>query len=133
MATNTLHHRLISNPGPTPSELVTLNCTIDAWEDSIPLYFSLDHPDIQKNETLLFARYRLSWRSWNLKILLSRPVVLQWALRMKNEEAMNSETETSEELNCRRICTESASATIASISNFMSTGIVSRLSNWYML
>jgi transcriptional regulatory protein GAL4 len=132
IATNGLHHRLISTPSPTPQELVALNRTIDTWEDSIPPYFKLSHPDIQSNEDLLFARYRLSWRAWNLRILLSRPVVIQRAGRLQNPET-NPTPETSEALECQRICTQSASATINSISDFMSKGTVSRLSTWYML
>jgi transcriptional regulatory protein GAL4 len=80
-ATNDLHHRLISTPGPLPRELIALNRTIDAWEKSIPSYFQLEEITIQLNETFLFARYRLSWRTWNLKILLSRPVVFTWRLK----------------------------------------------------
>jgi transcriptional regulatory protein GAL4 len=130
--TNSLHHRLISSPSPSLQELIALNSTIDAWEDSVPAYFQLEFPDVQSNETYLFARYRLSWRTWNLKILLSRPIVLQWAARSKNSDTTASSYK-SDELECRRICIQSASATINSISEFMSKGIVSRLSTWYML
>lgn len=132
LTTNALHHRLISSPGPTPQELLVLNQTIDIWDQSIPSYFSISNPDLKSDETSLFARYRLSWRSWNLKILLSRPVVLQWALRLRNPGQIAGH-EASEESECRKICTQSASATINSISDFMSKGIVSRLSTWYML
>jgi transcriptional regulatory protein GAL4 len=132
LTTNGLHHRLISTPGPSAQELIALNQTVDAWEDSIPTYFQFEFPVIQSNETFLFARYRLSWRTWNLKILLSRPIVLQWAARSKNSDT-SANPDTSEELQCRRICIQSASATINSISEFMAKGIVSRLSTWYML
>lgn len=131
-ATNSLHHRLISTPYPSPQELIALKHIIDAWEESIPSYFQLDSPTIQSDETLLFARYRLSWRSWNLKILLFRPVVLQWAARLRKSDNSASFA-TSEELECRKNCVQSASATINSISDFIAKGMVSRLSNWYML
>ena len=132
LATNDLHHRLISTPGPTHQELLVLNSTIETWESSMPPYFQISNLEVQIDETLTFARYRASWRSWNLKILLSRPVVLQWALRLKNLDS-NSSSDSIDELECRKICTRSASATISSISDFMATGIVSRLSTWYML
>ena len=131
-ATNSLHHRLISAPGPSPQELIALNQTIDTWENTIPSYFQIESPYTQSNETFLFARYRLSWRAWNLKILLSRPVILHWAARLKNADEKPSNNAV-EEVECRKICVQSASATINSISEFVSTGIVSRLSTWYML
>ena len=132
LSTNGLHHRLISSPSPSSQELIALNRTIDEWEESIPDYFRLELPDIQSNETFLFARYRLYWRSWNLKILLSRPVVLQWAARLKTAD-ISAKSNTSDDFECRRICMQSASATINSIAEFMSTGVVSRLSTWYSL
>ena len=115
-----------------PEELLVLNQTIDSWENSIPSYFQLDSPIIHSNETFLFARYRLSWRSWNLQIILFRPVVLQLAARRKQSES-SATSETSEELECREKCIQSARATINSISDFVATGMVSRLSTWYML
>jgi transcriptional regulatory protein GAL4 len=132
LSTNGLHHRLISSPGPSPQELIALNRTIDEWGLSTPTYFKLELPDIQSNETFLFAHYRLSWRTWNLKILLSRPVILQWAARLKSTDT-SGKPDKSDESECRRVCTESASATINSISDFMSKGVVSRLSTWYLL
>jgi transcriptional regulatory protein GAL4 len=132
LVTNSLHHRLISTPYPLPDELLSLNQTIGSWENSIPSYFQLDSPIIQSNEAFLFARYRLSWRSWNLQIILFRPVVLQLAARRKQSEP-NLVPETSEELACREKCVQSARATINSISNFVAANMVSRLSTWYML
>ena len=130
VATNDLHHRLITTPSPPPRELIALNRTIDAWEKSIPSYFQFEEPTVQLNEILLFARYRLSWRTLNLKILLSRPVVLHWAAKKRNADPSS---DTNEEVECRNICIRSASATINSISEFISKGIVSRLSTWYLL
>jgi transcriptional regulatory protein GAL4 len=87
---------------------------------------------MQSDETFIFARYRLSWRMWNLKILLSRPVILQWASRLDKADKEKT-PEATEELECRKICIQSASDTIVSISEFASKGILSRLSTWYML
>jgi transcriptional regulatory protein GAL4 len=132
LATNRLHHRLISTPYPLAGELLSLNQTIESWEDSIPSYFQLDSLAIHANEAFLFSRYRLSWRSWNLQIILFRPVVLQLAARRK-QSISNSAPETNEELACREKCIQSAMATINSISDFVANGMVSRLSTWYML
>jgi transcriptional regulatory protein GAL4 len=132
LATNSLHHRLISTPYPLPEELLSLNQVIETWETSIPSYFQLSSPIVHANEAFLFARYRLMWRSWNLQIILFRPIVLQLAARRKQPEA-NHVSETSEELVCREKCIQSARATITSIADFVATGMVSRLSTWYML
>jgi transcriptional regulatory protein GAL4 len=132
LATNNLHHRLISTPYPLPEELLRLNQTIESWENSIPPYFQLGSPTFHSNEAFLFARYRLSWRSWNLQIILFRPVVLQLAARRKQSEP-SSVPDTDEELACREKCIQSARAAINSISDFVATGMVSRLSTWYML
>lgn len=130
--TNNLHHRLISNPAPMPQELLSLNQTIDAWEDTIPTYFQLDSSAIQSSEAFLFARYRLSWRSWNLQIILFRPAVLQLVARRRNSKPSDN-LETIEELDCRKKCILSTRAKINSISDFEGKGMVSRLSTWYML
>ena len=130
--TNSLHHRLISNPPPSPQELLSLNEAISEWENVIPVYFQLDSPIVQSQETFLFARYRLSWRSWNMQIILFRPVILQWAARRRNSDPTGI-PETDEELECRQKCILSARATINSISDFVAKGMVSRLSTWYLL
>jgi transcriptional regulatory protein GAL4 len=132
LTTNSLHHRLISTPHPLPDELLSLNQIIETWENSIPPYFQLDSPIIHANEAFLFARYRLNWRSWNLQIIIFRPVILQLAVRRKQSE-LSTALETSEELACREKCIQSARATINSISDFVATGMLSRLSTWYMV
>jgi transcriptional regulatory protein GAL4 len=132
LITNNIHHCLISNISPSAQELLAHSSTINAWEESIPSYLQLDSPDIQSDETFLFARYRLSWRSWNMKIILFRPVVLQWAARRQKLEN-GDDSETSEEFECRKRCIEAANATINSVSNFVAKNMISRLSTWYML
>ncbi|KFZ16069.1 hypothetical protein V502_05268 [Pseudogymnoascus sp. VKM F-4520 (FW-2644)] len=80
-ATNPVYHRLISNPPPAAHELLSLQQPIDLWEASIPPYFQLDNPDVHQHDALILARYRLTWRAANLRIILFRPVVLRWAAR----------------------------------------------------
>ncbi|KAG0645036.1 Regulatory GAL4 [Hyphodiscus hymeniophilus] len=104
LTTNTLHHRLITSPSPSPQELTALNRTIDSWKDSIPSYFDLESSGVQWNETFVFARYRLLWRTWNLKIIVSRPILLRWAARLKDSDPGSSDT--TEELRCRKISHE---------------------------
>ncbi|KAH8589154.1 C6 transcription factor [Bisporella sp. PMI_857] len=129
--TNRLYHRLISCPKPSIQEILGLQKTIDEWEDLLPSYFQPNSFAIQSHQAYVFARYRLSWRSWNLRIVLLRPILLRWSAKQKAEDSHVPETE--EEANCRLACLQHARSTISSISNFMSLDINSRLSTWYML
>jgi transcriptional regulatory protein GAL4 len=131
LTTNKLHHRLISRPELSVQEILDLQRTIDEWEASLPSYFQPNSIAIQSHEAYMFARYRLSWRSWNLKIVLLRPVLLRWSAKQKSDQP--NPPETAEELQCRQNCLQNARETIASISDFMSLNIGSRLSTWYML
>lgn len=129
--TNSLHHRLISEPFPSPQELLALGRKIDAWQHTIPEYFESNSQEIQASDVLHFATFRLTWRYLNFKIILCRPIVLQWAARLRKTTAVS---ETNEELECRTNCIQSASATIKSIRDFLQLGSMSsRLSHWYML
>ncbi|KFY15564.1 hypothetical protein V492_01905 [Pseudogymnoascus sp. VKM F-4246] len=131
-ATNLIYHRLISNPPPAAHELLSLQEPIDRWESSIPSYFQLDNPDVHQHDALILARYRLTWRAANLRIILFRPIVLRWAAKRWTAQDV-SEVEDPEEEQCRELCLQSARETIASISQYMTTNIPSRLGSWYML
>jgi transcriptional regulatory protein GAL4 len=131
-ATNPVYHRLISNPPPVAHELLSLQQPIDDWEASIPPYFQLDNPDVHQHDALILARYRLTWRAANLRIILFRPIVLRWAARRWTAQDI-SDAEDPEEEQCRQLCLQSARETIASISQYMTTNIPSRLGSWYML
>lgn len=130
--TNSLHHRIISDPFPSAPELLSLGRIIDTWEQGIPNYFKPSSSLIQTNDVLHFASFRLTWRYLNFKIILFRPVVLQWAARLRKQSSTFSET--GEELEGRMNCIQCASATIKSIAKFLDVGTMSsRLSDWYML
>src|SRR5690349_7021802 len=131
--TNPLYHRLISNPPPAARELLTLQQSIDAWQASIPEYFQLGNPDLHQHDPFILARYRLSWRAANLRIILFRPIVLHWAARRWATRGGPEVEEDADEEQCRLLCLQSARETIASISEYMTTNIPSRLGSWYML
>ncbi|KFY39549.1 hypothetical protein V495_05890 [Pseudogymnoascus sp. VKM F-4514 (FW-929)] len=131
-AINPVYHRLISTPPPGAHELLSLQKPIDDWEASIPPYFQLDNPDVHQHDALILARYRLTWRAANVRIILFRPIVLKWAARRWTAQDI-PETEDPEEEQCRQLCLQSARETIASISRYMTTNIPSRLGSWYML
>ncbi|KAL3418309.1 C6 transcription factor [Phlyctema vagabunda] len=127
-----LYNRLISHPEPTAQELLDLEKPINTWEESIPSYFQTDSPGVQSNNSLLLARYRLHWRSWNVRIVLFRPVILRWAAKPWKSNN-NAFSETQDEIMCRQRCLENARLTINSISDYMLNNISSRLGTWYML
>ncbi|KAH7374177.1 putative fungal-specific transcription factor [Cadophora sp. MPI-SDFR-AT-0126] len=133
LTTNQLYHRLISTPGPTSSELLSLQARLDVWENSIQPYFQIHSPELQANDAFVLARYRLSWRTWNLRIILFRPTVLRWAANLwAAGPVINPDADEADE-RCRMLCLESARDTIASISEYMSGNLTSRLGSWYML
>jgi transcriptional regulatory protein GAL4 len=131
-AINPVYHRLISTPPPGSHELLSLQKPIDDWEASIPPYFQLDNPAVHQHDALILARYRLTWRAANIRIILYRPIVLKWAARRWTAQDI-PEAEDPEEEQCRQLCLQSARETIASISQYMTTNIPSRLGSWYML
>lgn len=134
LATNPLYHRLISTTPPTVDELLSLQRAIDDWEQTIPNYFQLNNPDFNQQDWLIQARYRLSWRSWNIRIILFRPVVLRWAAkRWKVNQHEEEDIHDAKEEQCRLLCLQSARKTITSISEYMANNVPARLGSWYML
>ncbi|KAH7310325.1 putative fungal-specific transcription factor [Rhexocercosporidium sp. MPI-PUGE-AT-0058] len=133
LTTNQLYHRLISTPAPTSSELLSLQVPLDTWQNSIPAYFQTHSPEIQVNDALVLARYRLSWRTWNLRIILFRPTVLRWATKTWSLGPDNDLNGDESDEKCRMLCLESARETIASISEYMAGNLTSRLGSWYLL
>jgi transcriptional regulatory protein GAL4 len=115
-------------------ELLSLASLIDEWEKSVPNYFQLNNPDLYQHESFILARYRLSWRAWNLRIILFRPLVLRWATKRWTANGNNEgNIEDLEEEKCRLLCLQSARDTITSISEYIASNVPSRLGSWYML
>jgi transcriptional regulatory protein GAL4 len=134
LTTNPLYHRLISNPPPAVHELLILQKPIDAWQESIPSYFQLNNPDLHQNDYFILDGNRLSWRMWNLRIILFRPIVLRWASKHWTANQNGAvDIENLEEEKCRLLCLQSARETIASISEHMAGNVPSRLASWYIL
>lgn len=134
LATNSLYHRLVSTPSPTANELLSFQKLIDTWQESIPDYFQFSNPELYQKEHFVLARYRLSWRVWNLSIISFRPIVLRWAARhwdMSHTDEAYAENGDDEQ--CRLLCLRSARDTITSISEYMASRAPSRLASWYIL
>ena len=133
-ATNSVYHYLISTPSPTANELLSFQNQIDAWQESIPDYFQFSNPEIYQREPFVLARYRLSWRAWNLRIISFRPTVLRWAARHWNTNHTEKiDAENPDEEQCRLLCLHSARETVTSISDYMANRVPSRLASWYIL
>lgn len=131
LQTNSLHHRLISRPDPSLQEILDFETTIDECGNCLPSYFQQDSTLIASHTAFLFSRYRLSWRIWNMKIMLLRPVLLRWSVKHKSGDSKTAEAQ--DEVYCRENCLQHARSTITSISEYMSLNIDSRLSTWYIL
>ncbi|RDW92074.1 hypothetical protein BP5796_01468 [Coleophoma crateriformis] len=127
-----LYNRLIAQPEPSAQELLELEKSIDQWEESIPAYFQINNPRVQADTNFLLSRFKLQWRTMNVRIVLFRPIILRWAAKPWKSDP-GSCFEPPEELECRRRCLGNARATINSISDYMTNNISSRLGTWYML
>ncbi len=133
LATNQLYHHLISTPPPTSKELIVLQASIDTWQESIPNYFQPYSPELLAHDAFLLSRYRLSWRAWNLRIILFRPTVLRWAAKIWTTGQNDDVDADDADETCRVLCLQSARETITSISEFMTGNVPSRLGSWYLL
>lgn len=127
-----LYNRLVTQPEPSAQELLELETSIDLWEESVPPYFQNSNPSVQADSNFLLSRFKLQWRTMNVRIVLFRPIILRWAAKPWKSDP-GSCFETPEELECRRRCLGNARATINSISDYMANNISSRLGTWYML
>ena len=139
-ATNPIYHRLISTPSPSAPELLALQKSIDTWEESIPAYLKPGIMKQQLYDSFVLARYRLSWRASNFRIISFRPTVLRWVASRWTDLNFGSQEDTdTDEEKCRSMCLRSARDTIASISEYyyeyitVNGTVPPRLSSWYML
>jgi transcriptional regulatory protein GAL4 len=126
--TNHISNRLLADPGLSPEAALSSGRAMDSWCNKLPLYFQLDLQPSHQLRWYLFARARLWWRFWNLKIIVFRHILLRQAIASRGQ-VLNSAT-TPEQEECKRICVEAARATITSIHQY-STQELTRLEGWY--
>ncbi|KAI9732085.1 MAG: lactose regulatory protein lac9 and GAL4-like protein [Cirrosporium novae-zelandiae] len=138
LSTNSISNRLLAIHPLTASETLTLDKSIDSWNANLPWYFQPSVPSPSANEWFTLARYRLQWRAWNLRIILTRPIVLSWVMQriglghrsLEDHEDDNQP----EHKQCRELCLRSARNTITSIQEYISSyETMSRLGGWYTL
>jgi len=101
---------------------------MDAWTRTLPVYFQ---PGTQLNcqyRWYQFARSRLWWRYWNLKIIVFRHILLRQAIAQRGQ-ILDADAQ-SEQNKCKHVCIEAAHATIVSIQQYSTRGLT-RLEGWY--
>lgn len=124
---NHISNRLLSS-SVSAEEALKFNEALDAWSKTLPRYFQLDQDVASFEQWYLFARSRLWWRFWNLKIILFRQLVLKRAIERSQG---TSSTYFPQQDYCRDAGVEAAHASIVSIHSFLSHNVCTRLVSWY--
>ncbi|KAF2027454.1 hypothetical protein EK21DRAFT_114811 [Setomelanomma holmii] len=125
--TNHISNRLLVDPGLSAETALSFGTTMDTWARALPSYFQ---PNIQpscKHRWFLFARSRLWWRYWNLKIIVFRHILLKRAI---SSGAVSESSAQLEQEECERVCVDAAHSTILSIHEYSMQGLT-RLEGWY--
>lgn len=130
---NSISNRLLSRPPVSASEALQLNTPLRSWEASLPNYFQFTAQLVSTDEWYIFAKAKLSWRLWNLRILLTRPILLQRTAQLHSLPGTPSYEDTNDAAICRKLCIDSAHLTICSIEDYVLHNTLTRLSSWYAL
>lgn len=104
---------------------------LDAWTDTLPDYFRQDRYAGTHDNAILFARHRLWWRFWNLKIILFRQFLLRRVVEQRRHP--HGAALSGMETQCRDVAVNAASSTISSINSFLETAEITRLVSWYSM
>ncbi|KAK2595638.1 hypothetical protein QQS21_006609 [Conoideocrella luteorostrata] len=126
---NYISNRLLATEGIRSEEAIRLNQSLEKWTETLPGYFKINEDHVSLDASYLYAKSRLWWRIWNLKIILFRQIVLNRAMSRKRATLPTRSTEMDNE--CRDLAVQAAHATISSISLFLSQTTMTRLINWY--
>ncbi|KAL2017231.1 hypothetical protein VTK56DRAFT_2390 [Thermocarpiscus australiensis] len=128
---NHISNRLLSPAGVSTDEALAMNQALDTWSRTLPPYFQLDQDLASSQPWYVFARSRLWWRFWNLKIILFRQILLKRAIaRTRNVPARASHKD---EDKCRDICVGAAHSTVLSIQSYLEQAALTRLAGWYSM
>jgi transcriptional regulatory protein GAL4 len=110
---------------------MSMNRTLDAWTDSLPVYFRRDYYAGINDSSVLFARHRIWWRFWNLKIILFRHFLLARAVEQRKHSRGAALSDM--EAQYQDVAVNAASNTISSISSFLENAEITRLVTWYSM
>ena len=126
-----MSNHVLSTTGVSAEEALAMNQELDTWSETLPPYFQINREVSCHFKWYLFARERLWWRIWNMKIILFRHILLR-----------NSKKDTEEEppveirvvdAKCREACVDAAHATITSIHSFLDGIAPTRFVGWYAM
>ena len=124
-----IYNRLITSPTPSVEELVSLDeDAIGKWLQDLPPYCA-DDDFLVFNFNFPLAHAIGRWRYRNLRILMYRPFVIQWA---ENPAAAEARYNPSEQV-ARDRCFTAAKESIESIDVYWRQHSHNRLTAWYVL
>lgn len=129
--TNQIANRLLSTGGVSLDEALSMNQTLDDWSQTLPPYFQLDQEPPSQEAWYLFARSRLWWRLWNLKITLFRQILLRRAMSKTGHVPPFPVNAVDDK--CRDACVDAAHSTVLSIHDFLEHNELTRLVGWYAM
>lgn len=128
---NQIANRLLSPEGISLDEAVAMNQVLDSWSQTLPRYFQLDSEPCAGEQWYLFARNRLWWRFWNLKIILFRQILLRRAMS-RTSRAPAPPLNAGDD-RCRDICVDAAHCTVLSIQTYLGGNELTRVVGWYAM
>ena len=126
--TNHISNRLLADPGLSAEAALSISATMDAWSHTLPAYFQLDQQSPCQHRWYTFAKSRLWWRFWNLKIIVFRHILLRRAISERGQ--IPDPVAQAKQEECTRLCIEAANATVSSIHQYAVQGLT-RLEGWY--
>lgn len=129
LESNHISNSLVLNGRLPVDEALALSVRLDMWTDGLPAYFKLSEPAASSEHWYIFARSRIWWRFWNLKMILLRQILLRKAMNGQEQPEGHQSQETEDA--CCRTCLESAHLTIESINHFLHNAEVTKLVGWY--
>ncbi|KAF3037212.1 lactose regulatory protein lac9 and GAL4-like protein [Didymella heteroderae] len=83
--TNHISNRLLADPGLSAEAALSISASMDAWSQTMPIYFQLDHQSSCQHRWYTFAKSRMWWRFWNLKIIVFRHILLRRAISERGQ------------------------------------------------
>ncbi|KAI5460214.1 lactose regulatory protein LAC9 [Mariannaea sp. PMI_226] len=129
---NHMSNTLLSSTGISPQGALSMNQALDAWSETLPVFFHHNHELPISDSAILFAKSRLWWRFWNLKIILFRQFLLKRAVdQARHTGPVLAVSDL--DARCRDAAVNAASSTITSIAQYLETAPVDRLVSWYSI
>jgi transcriptional regulatory protein GAL4 len=127
--TNYISNHLLLHRSMSAEEALQMATKLDQWAATLPDYFQLETNVTNFEQWYLFARSRLWWRFWNLKIILLRQILLRKA--SKSEDRFSGADLAQSENECIAACLNAAHMTISSIHGYLNHAETTKLIAWY--